>query len=736
MSQRSKDDREEFGQGGSAERPSKVPRTFRACIQCRSRKQKCEGQSDVKSPCRRCCQLGATCSFTTSPLENEVESIAITNQKVGKLQLQMRDHNKRIEELEQTIRDLKRDKAIDGSQSAPPLFISSGSEAINIGGKPVVSWPSASRDHSAADSVTSISREIRLPAPTPISPAPPTDAGFSMDAVNLDTPMSTLRNIATLSKEGSEAVRSTDSMAYDPILPLLTWKEYQSFGQDPVAHGLSLYTTTERLTDMEFQKLLYTLPPSCPLSLHTYPEVSRSRSSDKPSPLLISLYRWSKILANSRQVKLPLFVLEIEATTRTLHECYPKLVSLLDTSMSRLLLQPNLSDVKLDHIRCLLLYIQWMPVEQRMPGVLTLVDNDVSAWSVLGLAIRYSIFLGLDRSAVAPFVPSNIEEPKREDLARLRVWINIMTCDTHLMLSAGLPASIDPVPVSRIVKRFASHKDAVQPHDSRVAAVCDLVMIVRTIILKSGNPLARALDPESLKDANAALDEWESHPHSMPWTSIRWYRLALNSTCLGPALSPSKTSAKLDASTVQALEISVAAASETIYAISEQSSWSTWPPTSISSLTRTAFTISEDALFRFRFAVDSAWITHSFAAVFLVLCYARKAIDDELQITHQLSRDISTLYPKPPRKTSLFYRMISLASQIFDAVSRTSDAHPAADYRTIINNVFSTILKDEPREEIQVPRSDDVDGLFEMMFSSGFNWQGSLFMDNSRGMDV
>jgi hypothetical protein len=141
--------------------------------------------------------------------------------------------------------------------------------------------------------------------------------------------------------------------------------------------------------------------------------------------------------------------------------------------------------------------------------MLTLVDNDVSAWSVLGLAIRYSIFLGLDRSAVAPFMPSNIEEPKREDLARLRVWINIMTCDTHLMLSAGLPASIDPAPVSRIVKRFASHKDAVQPHDSRVAAVCDLVMIVRTIILKSGNPLARALDPESLKDANAALDEWE-----------------------------------------------------------------------------------------------------------------------------------------------------------------------------------------------------------------------------------
>jgi hypothetical protein len=162
----------------------------------------------------------------------------------------MRDHNKRIEELEQTIRDLKRDKAIDGSQSAPPHFLSSGSEATNLAGTPVVSWPSASRDHSAADSATSISRDIHLPTPTPISPAPPADTSFSMDAVNLDTPMSTLRNIATLSKEGSEAVRSTDSMTYDPILPLLTWKEYQSFGQDPVAHGILTNDEAQDLFDM------------------------------------------------------------------------------------------------------------------------------------------------------------------------------------------------------------------------------------------------------------------------------------------------------------------------------------------------------------------------------------------------------------------------------------------------------------------------------------------------------
>lgn len=52
-----------------------------------------------------------------------------------------------------------------------------------------------------------------------------------------------------------------------------------------------------------------------------------------------------------------------------LHGNYRAIVALLDSSLARLLLQPILSDVTLDHIRSLLLYIQWMPVEQETPGI-------------------------------------------------------------------------------------------------------------------------------------------------------------------------------------------------------------------------------------------------------------------------------------------------------------------------------------------------------------------------------
>lgn len=52
-----------------------------------------------------------------------------------------------------------------------------------------------------------------------------------------------------------------------------------------------------------------------------------------------------------------------------LHPHYPELIALLDKSISQLLLQPTASNVTLDHIRSLLLYIQWMPVEEKVPGV-------------------------------------------------------------------------------------------------------------------------------------------------------------------------------------------------------------------------------------------------------------------------------------------------------------------------------------------------------------------------------
>jgi len=46
------------------------------------------------------------------------------------------------------------------------------------------------------------------------------------------------------------------------------------------------------------------------------------------------------------------------------------------------------------------------------------------------------------------------------------------------------------------------------------------------------------------------------------------------------------------------------------------------------------FDVDEDALKRLYYAVDSTWITHTFAVVFLVLCFIRGVIDGWLFFTN------------------------------------------------------------------------------------------------------
>ncbi|TVY89300.1 hypothetical protein LAWI1_G001076, partial [Lachnellula willkommii] len=445
-----------------------------------------------------------------------------------------------------------------------------------------------------------------------------------MDAVDLDTPMSTLRNIASLSKDNVLASRN---MTYDPIFPIIGRQERRASVSNPVTQGILTIEDAQQSFDIFFEHCHPMAPFLCIQSQRSAAPIREASPVLFLSVCAVGARFWQT--ANRR------------TNYQGLHENYRAIVALLDSSLSRLLLQPILSDVTLDHIRSLLLYIQWMPVEQETPGMCQTRYNDISAWSVLGLAIRYSIFLGLDRSAVTPFSTPNSTGPEQEDFARLRVWINVLTCDCHLMLSAGLPASVDPEPVTMIGRAFASHEKALQPDDSRVAAISELGAIVKRAARSSGDPRLRVLDAASLKKANAEFDNWEAfwtskltrnncQHNQMPFTSLRSYRLAINSAGLGSMLSRKQQHHEpMQLSLLQALDASLLAAAQTIFALSNETNTQTWTRQSYSLTTfpLCPFTLDETALGRFRFSVDSSWITHSFAAVFLVLCYARGAID-------------------------------------------------------------------------------------------------------------
>ncbi|KAF4633609.1 hypothetical protein G7Y89_g4508 [Cudoniella acicularis] len=383
----------------------------------------------------------------------------MTIKKVERLQKQVLDHQKRIEDLERLLRGPKNTESCaplsehqaDEDQLLPRTIIdrsigSEHSQASNIDLDQIFSLGNAVTNGITGDGGDGSTVDTSAPATHP-----ETERSFTMDAVDLDTPMSTLRNLATLSKE-KEA--SSPTMPYHPILPSFSREELANFEQDPVAQGI--------LTMEEAQ--------------HAF---------------------------------------DIDLNFQGLHENYRSLVALLDVSISRLLLQPKISDVNLDHIRCLLLYIQWMPVEQDTTGICQTRYNDISAWSVLGLAIRYSLFLGLDSTAVSPFSSPQTKTPTEDDFAKLRVWINLLTCDCHLMLSAGLPASLDPEPVAKVARSFFKQENALQPDDSRIAAISELVGIIRKAARSSGDPSVRKLDSKTLQKANAEFDDWEAY-----WTPL------------------------------------------------------------------------------------------------------------------------------------------------------------------------------------------------------------------------
>lgn len=71
--------------------------------------------------------------------------------------------------------------------------------------------------------------------------------GFTMDSVDLDTPMSTLRNLVSLTKEKESPPQDN---LYNPIPAPLTREERANFEQDPVAQGILTMEEAQHTFDM------------------------------------------------------------------------------------------------------------------------------------------------------------------------------------------------------------------------------------------------------------------------------------------------------------------------------------------------------------------------------------------------------------------------------------------------------------------------------------------------------
>ncbi|CAI7594943.1 unnamed protein product [Penicillium palitans] len=443
------------------------------------------------------------------------------------------------------------------------------------------------------------------------------------------------------------------------------------------------------------------------------------------------------------------------------HPRFHDLTKLLDKAVSKLLLRPTPSDVTLDSICVLLLYAQWMPCskdddeDEHFERQSTYHEpkaksryNEISAWVVLGLAERYSVLLGLEQSATSLFKPPN-KVPSIEDVKRLRVWYNLLTCNFNLMLTSGLPASIDPGPSVQVAWRFVSHELMQSPADLRVRGLVELVGIVHLAMSSSGDKSGRQLQPSCLERLNRDLDDWErswfsrlqkteSHYNHLPFTSARWYRLSLNCASFAPLLSSPwvyrRSTESSESHFRQALSVSLTAAAQIILAQSTLKAdiVFTLDSQDLSSLPDESYNVDRSSVSRLYYTVDSTWISHTFAIIFLCLCYIRGIIDESLQICSQgSSQEKGKILTRLPSSSwSVLARLLRLAIDIFDSVSPATTFHFAHDFQAIVHYAAALVLVSEKDEQhIEEKEIDDMafQSLLYLMNDSGVDWAGNLF---------
>ncbi|CAK7214645.1 hypothetical protein SEUCBS140593_002251 [Sporothrix eucalyptigena] len=464
-----------------------------------------------------------------------------------------------------------------------------------------------------------------------------------------------------------------------------------------------------------------------------------------------------------------------------LHPRYFELAALLDTAVSRLLLAPVPSDATIDSVCALLLYSQWMPyLREGSDDTVKSRYNDLSAWVVFGLAVRYASFLGLERRITRPFKNNGASETAwatRTDFAWARVWLNLVTYDCNLTLTSGLPASIDPTRVEVMARLFGQHRLAQFPGDLRYSALVELACIMQRARDgerkgSAGGTYARGHpNVDVLKRANMGFEDWErqwlpklrnTHMQhiQLPFTSLRWYQLALNSSALRRILSLSgdpsdECERQQDPQPVPvwalgALEIGLTAAAQILFSLTTGACNSVWhiqsqDPSTFPSGPFTVDAASRHSLYH---AVDSLWISHAFALIFLELCYVRGRIDDDLRIC-SLTPASSNAHraPTKPRPMSILARLAQLTLDIFQPQSRRGGSDVAAfrpihKISTLVANATSLVLSAAPTtndnfrgDASPTPTAPvagfddshaDLQGLFNLMDDSELGWPATL----------
>jgi hypothetical protein len=247
-----------------------------------------------------------------------------------------------------------------------------------------------------------------------------------------------------------------------------------------------------------------------------------------PNSYFENCHPWAPVLDESlrhtgislRQSCPALFIAIVSVGTRfwrngSTHPNYSDIVALQDKLIAQLLLHPRPRDATIGTVRALMLYLQWMPCDQKIERTGSAQAktryNDMNAWAIFGLALRYAGFINLEHIAFAPFQDSRAASVSKEDVDNMRTWLNVITYDCNLTLTSGLPVSVDPSPTIRIISEVFTHGSVQDPGDLRYCALAELACIVQRA--KPSETTRRNCPPgiASIKRANLEIEDWERY---------------------------------------------------------------------------------------------------------------------------------------------------------------------------------------------------------------------------------
>ncbi|KAL5372389.1 hypothetical protein DPSP01_013555 [Paraphaeosphaeria sporulosa] len=675
-------------------------RANRACASCRVRKQRCILSSMTgQTACQRCAHHGMPCSFETEPADAHQEQPGPTKlaQMVVQLQQRVNQHEARIAELEH----------LDATPHKYPRLSSSS--------LPTTSLPITS-DHESQSPVRIESHLTRVPQ----------IFNTSIEQLELGAPIATLRALGALGDARDPANESTRMNTNRSC-------------SDPIESGMLTETEASRAFNIYFEHC----HPWAPVLSQKTRSMGISLRETSPTLFLaivaIGARFWCEDNTSNDTMRL-----------RSMHPHYFDVIKLLDSNMSRLLLRPCAASASLSNIQSLLLYLQWMPYDSCPLGPgharsQTLVQtryNEMSTWVVFGLALRYAEFCGLEQKVLGSFQDDrSLATATSEDMDAMRVWLNLVTYDCNLTLTSGMPSSLDPRPLSARAYRFCSHPAAQKPDDVRYASTVELACIIQNVRYQKDNITDRNQVLAVITEANGEFNNWQRRwfdrlgntklqQCQMPFTSVRWYRLALNSSLLRAVLSQTQPELlSLPSWATQPMTVSLTAASQIFLSVSKcsfesVSTLESWRP---STFPEGSLLLDPEARRSLHHAVDSTWISYTFAITFLVLCYLRGLVDDDLQLcTSSRGPSISaTMWPAKPRHASLLHRLSRLALEVFGGSEQASNFRPDNDYTTVVQNATSLILEAPTDAEPTLVQPENISSLqtfFDLMEDPTWDW--------------